>query len=84
MTPAERRAMLVAEIEDLSAILAAEGYLAEGVKGQPVPHPAERMRMAAFAELRQLERAMAGADDDVTDDLDAFLSTRKTFAPEAK
>lgn len=76
--------MLVAEIEDLTAILSTEGLMSFGVKGQPVPHPALRERRAALSELRQLERAMAGAAEPEADDLDAFLADRKTHAPERK
>lgn len=73
MTDAEKAEMLRDEIAGLSAILKAEGYMAEGYKGQPVAHPALAQRRASLRLLYVIEARMAKADA-LDEELDAFLS----------
>jgi hypothetical protein len=73
VTDTEKAEMLRAEIEALTAILDAEGYMAEGYKGQPVAHPALAQRRASLRLLYAIESRMAKADA-LDEELDAFLS----------
>lgn len=73
MTDAEKCEMLRDEIAGLTAILTAEGYMAEGYKGQPVAHPALAQRRASLRLLYVIEARIAKADA-LDDELDAFLS----------
>lgn len=73
MTDEQKAEMLRAEIEALSAIVDAEGYMAEGYKGQPVAHPALAQRRASLRLLYAIEARMAKADD-LDEELEAFLS----------
>jgi hypothetical protein len=69
---ARRREILVAEVEDLSALIEQDGYLSVGSKGQPVAHPAIALRHAALVEIRHLDASAPPAP--ASDPLDAFLS----------
>lgn len=55
MNAEQRRAMLVAEVEDLTALLEQDGLMVTGSKGQPVAHPAIALRHSALEQLRRID-----------------------------
>jgi hypothetical protein len=65
---------LKAEIDELSDILAKDGFMSVGYKGQPVAHPAVAARHAAIALLHKLEAQLP--PDEGPSALDAFLEKR--------
>ncbi|MEW6473436.1 MAG: hypothetical protein AB1679_14285 [Actinomycetota bacterium] len=71
MTPEDRRQLLIAEIEDLTAAVEHLGLWVKGSQGQDILNPALAARRAALEALRKLEAGMTL--DEGPDALAAFL-----------
>jgi hypothetical protein len=63
--------MLVAEVEELTGVIEAHGFMITGSAGQPVLNPALAARRAALEAIRRLDASSPPPMD--ADALDEFL-----------
>lgn len=70
-TPAARRALLVREVQALTQLIDAHGYMVRGSAGQLVLNPAVAARRAAMESIRKLD--LAAPPEPLPDERDDFL-----------
>jgi hypothetical protein len=70
-TTAERRALLVRQVQELTRLIEAHGMMVTGSQGQPVMNPALGARDRALEAIRKLDLLTPPPDE--PDDRDEFL-----------